>query len=209
MLKLVASLLLLLFVNHITVASGHVAASFSNSTVEAAPIRCADPRLTNVYVQSYSPSGKFHLIQMSTEFVDSLTVGNGDFGFQGNIFRAWNTPQPSTFPLYRLVTPPPLDYLFVLSTDGNAPAVPGYHSDFIPAYIYSTQICNSIPLYSATRADATDHYYTTVLSERDDLINRWGWTDSGIIGYVLPLTPVAELKQELTGGNDYTETNSE
>uniref|UniRef100_A0A8H7XMH8 DUF5648 domain-containing protein n=1 Tax=Psilocybe cubensis TaxID=181762 RepID=A0A8H7XMH8_PSICU len=185
--KFVVSILLSFFIK---VASGHTVATFANSTIEErAAATCADPTLTDIYVESYSPSSKFHLLQLRTEFVDSLTDGNGDFGFQGNIFRAWSTPQPFTFPLYRLVTPPPLDYLFVLSTDGNPPVVPGFQTDLITAYIYSTQVCNSIPLYSVARASATYHYYTTVISERDDMINNRGWTDSGIVGYVLPLIP--------------------
>lgn len=134
---------------------------------------------------------------MRTEFADSLTVGNGDYAFQANIFRAWNTPQPFTFPLHRLFNPTVQDFIFVLSTDGTTPVVAGYQENFIPAYIYSTQVCDSIPLYSVARASATDHFYTTVLSERDDMINRWGWTDSGIIGFVLPLTPGTHLCLEL------------
>lgn len=126
---------------------------------------------------------------MRTEFADSLTVGNGDFQFQEQIFRAWKDTQPFTFPLHRLFNPTLVDYIFVLSTDGTIPSVAGYQENFIPAYIYSTQICDSIPLYSVALASATDHFYTTVLSERDDMINRWGWKDAGIVGYVLPLTP--------------------
>lgn len=125
---------------------------------------------------------------MRPEFADSLTKGNADYAFQADIFRAWNTPQPFTFPLHRLFNPTLSDYIFVLSTDGTVSVVAGYQENFIPAYIYSTQTCDSIPLYAAALASATDHYYTTVQSERDDIVDRWGWTDAGIIGYVLPLT---------------------
>lgn len=52
------------------------------------------------------------------------------------------------------------------------------------ARIYSSKIDQSVPLYRTYSASASDHFYTTSASERDNAVQRLGYTDEGITGYV-------------------------
>ncbi|KDR66519.1 hypothetical protein GALMADRAFT_44695, partial [Galerina marginata CBS 339.88] len=58
--------------------------------------------------------------------------------------------------------------------------------NFAPAFVYPSQMCGSAPLYVVSLASATDHYYITILGERDDMVDNLGWVDEGIAAYVLP-----------------------
>lgn len=70
----------------------------------------------------------------------------------------------------------------------TAPIVSGFNTDVeVIAWVYNTPVCGSVPLLSLTYAPLTDHYYTTDADEHAGMIAGAGWTDTGVIAYVLPL----------------------
>ncbi|KDR67380.1 hypothetical protein GALMADRAFT_79871, partial [Galerina marginata CBS 339.88] len=111
---------------------------------------------------------------------------------QGDNFCAWATAQNSTSPLFLFFNPSTTDYQFILSTNGTAPTPSGLLAQGARAHVYATQICGSVPLYTLSKASVGDHWYTIFPNERASLISS-GWTDGGIIAYVLPLNSMFSL----------------
>lgn len=109
-----------------------------------------------------------------------------DFQIQGPLARVFPGPSNFTVPIYRLSNSALLDWAFLVSTNGAVPSASGYSVDGIVAYVYATQICGSIPLYSVFSASLGDHWYTTNINGRNRMI-QLGYVDAGIQGYVLPL----------------------
>ena len=109
-----------------------------------------------------------------------------DFQLQGPMARVFPGPSNFTVPVYRLSSGTLLDWMFVVSTNGAVPSASGYNVDGIVAYVYATQICGSVPLYSVFSASLGDHWYTTNINGRNRMI-ALGYVNSGIMGYVLPL----------------------
>ena len=68
----------------------------------------------------------------------------------------------------------------------NAVGNLGYRYEGITAYVYPTQLCNSVPLFRTYNAKVGDHFYTTSAPERDNAITRLNFVDEGIVGYVNP-----------------------
>ncbi|KAF8963117.1 hypothetical protein BDZ97DRAFT_2017624 [Flammula alnicola] len=132
---------------------------------------CADPTLADVFVEAFNPSLTAHVIRI-----------------QGEVFRAWQTAQDFmiTVPIYQLYDPTIQDYIFLTSTNSNPPIAGGYETGGIIGYVYSTQVCGSVPLLVAFQASAGDHWYTTSASEHSSLLAD-GWTDAGVAAFVLPL----------------------
>ncbi|KIJ48855.1 hypothetical protein M422DRAFT_247220 [Sphaerobolus stellatus SS14] len=163
------------------------AATFNNSSDQRrAADTCADPTLADVWVGAYSPSQTAHVIRATWAFVVNIAIG-GDWQIQGPVFRAWETPQEFTVPLYQLSKPDGSDFLFLPSTDGNPPTVAGFENSGITGYVYATQVCGSVPLLVAANAATTDHWYTTNALQHSLLVAD-GWTDAGVAAFVLPLT---------------------
>lgn len=120
------------------------------------------------------------------------TNGNTDnWQFQGPSFLAWLTPQEFTVPFYQLTSPTSgakSDFIFLPAVNGTPPTAPGFTVQAIVGYAYSTQVCGSVPLFSASNAAAADHWWTTSQSDHDALLaTGTGWIDAGIPFYVLPL----------------------
>lgn len=65
-----------------------------------------------------------------------------------------------------------------------------------PIYMYSSQICGSIPLFRMYSNDMKDHFYTADAGERDRTIADGGYADEGILGYVLPANAAAVQTQK-------------
>lgn len=149
---------------------------------------CADPSLAVTFVQAYSTTLTSHNVNYRADFVQADTIGTIDWQIQGEIFRAWKTPQPGTVSLYRMsIDTLASDVILAVSTTVNPPVVPGFPTNFgVVAYVYPTQVCGSVPLYQLGFSAKTDHWYTTDASERDALVG-FGWTNQGVIAYVLPL----------------------
>ncbi|KAF8968604.1 hypothetical protein BDZ97DRAFT_1799249 [Flammula alnicola] len=146
---------------------------------------CADPSIAVTYIQAFSQTIKAHTLDDRIQFVNADTV-QGDWAFQGEAFLAWTTPQDFTIPLYRFLTQTNQDYLFTISTDSNPPTVPGFNFDAIVGYVYSSQVCGSVPLLGAWNQKFGDHYYTTDADDHSALLAVGGWVDAGITAYVLP-----------------------
>ncbi|KAF9007161.1 hypothetical protein BDQ17DRAFT_1324394 [Cyathus striatus] len=133
---------------------------------------------TAVNIQEwYSPGDKAHFIDSRYAFISS-NFGGSDFQFQGDIFRAWQTQETGTVPLFSLFNPTNTDWMFLIpSSNGALPSAPG-----IPF-----RICGSVPLFSVFSTSIGDHWYTLDTNERDHLTQNGFGIDAGIVGFVLPL----------------------
>lgn len=79
------------------------------------------------------------------------------------------------------------DYVALLGPDtATPPAAPGFVVSGIAAWVYDSPVCGSVPLYGLANSAFSDHYYTVDTGDRDNLVQN-GWTDGGIVAYVLPL----------------------
>lgn len=141
--------------------------------------------------------GMAHILDWRWVYVTTNDLGT-DWQFQAQSFRAWDTPQAFTVPLYRLVsTGATLDFMYATGTIGAGadpdtaipPAAPtGWRVDGGPfAWVYETQTCGTVPLMGVANVAASDHWYTTDVKERNNFINGAQWVDSGVIAYVLPV----------------------
>jgi hypothetical protein len=128
------------------------------------------------------------VLEISTAAVTSL-VGAQGFTFLGVSARVFPTQETSSMPLYLvyLVQNGAIsDHLYTMSvTERNLALEVGYRDGGITAYIYPTQICGSIPYYRLYNSAATEHFYTVSEAERESRLAAGGWSDEGIVGYVL------------------------
>ncbi|KAF5326781.1 hypothetical protein D9619_003884 [Psilocybe cf. subviscida] len=151
---------------------------------------CADPSLAHTVIEAFSGSRLAHFIHFRSVLVniDSVQAAGPPFwSFQGPVFKAWRTQQPSTVPLFSLVTPTGDDFLFMIGTDAQTPPiVNGFVNNGLVAWVYATAVCGSVPLLSAALASQSDHYWTADADEHADLVAR-GWADGGTVAFVLPL----------------------
>lgn len=152
---------------------------------------CADTSLARVIYQGYNSAFVKHVLNFHSHFVSANTgQGTADAAFwnlQGPVFKAWPTQQPFTAPLFRLESSSKDDFLFALGTDAQTPPkVSGFGSAFLTAWVYNASDCGGVPLMSAVMTAQTDHYYTTDPDEHAGLLAD-GWTDAGVVAFVLPL----------------------
>lgn len=103
-------------------------------------------------------------------------------------FRAWPTQQDFTVPLFQLETADASQVIYRIGVDANTPPVVSGFDSFVAliGWVYGSQVCGSVPLMSAVQARFTDHYFTTNQFEHDGLITD-GWTDGGVVAFVIPL----------------------
>ncbi|KDR69708.1 hypothetical protein GALMADRAFT_145414 [Galerina marginata CBS 339.88] len=178
-----------LFLGHILVM-GSANPETRNPTVESrAANTCGDPTEATTYYTAFSLNAdRVHGIDTKAAFADANTRGTA-WETDSPVFVGWTAPgQLNTVPLYAFGRIGTVDFVYIISTNGNPPPTP---SGFNPigqviGYVYPTQICGSVPLYGASLASPADHWYTTQLNEHNEIISR-GWTDLGIIAYVLPV----------------------
>lgn len=104
-------------------------------------------------------------------------------------FNAWASQQPFTVPLFELATTNRDEYIYMVGPDAETPPIiSGFNTDvLVIAWVYDTPVCGSLPLMSAVLSSQRDHYYTTDTNELEGLIAA-GWSDTGIVAYVLPTT---------------------
>ncbi|KAF8887880.1 hypothetical protein CPB84DRAFT_1684533, partial [Gymnopilus junonius] len=69
------------------------------------------------------------------------------------------------FPLYVLFNPSTADFIYIVSSDGTVPTAAGFGSPLIAGYVYDSQVCGSVPLFSLFQDVAGDHWYTTRIVE--------------------------------------------
>ncbi|PPQ84334.1 hypothetical protein CVT26_011357 [Gymnopilus dilepis] len=148
---------------------------------------CADPTLAEIYKQAYSPRRNAHIVNRLTAFVVA-NINFNDWQVQNDVYKAWGSPQEFTSPLYVLQTPAGDDFINIVSesTDGTVPVADGFELPIVIAYVYATQVCGSVPLYSVFEAVAVTHWHTTSTVERDELLS-FGWIDASTVAFVLPL----------------------
>lgn len=82
-----------------------------------------------------------------------------------------------------------MQYIYRTGVDATTPpVVSGFNTDVaLLAWVYDSPVCGSVPLMSTVWAQMTDHYFTTSAFEHDWLVAiAAGWTDSGVVAYVLP-----------------------
>ncbi|KAF7324395.1 hypothetical protein MVEN_02645500 [Mycena venus] len=129
------------------------------------------------------------VLDTSTVAIDIL-IPQG-FTFAGVSARVFTTQETSTMPLYQVYlvdgTGDVTDHIYTMSeTERDIELEVGYRDGGITGYIYPTQICGSIPYYRLDNSGATDHFYTVSEAERESTLAEGGWSDEGIVGYVLP-----------------------
>ncbi|PPQ69460.1 hypothetical protein CVT26_002870 [Gymnopilus dilepis] len=91
---------------------------------------CADPSLTSVFVDAFSPSRSGHNLRPRWVFVVIDSIGN-DWQIQGDIFLGWETPQNFTVPFYQLFNSALNDFVYLPSVNGAVPTASGYVSQGI------------------------------------------------------------------------------
>lgn len=177
-----------LFLGQILVMGSSIAET-RNSTVQSrAANTCGDPTVATTYYTAFSLNAdRAHGINTKAAFADGNTRGDA-WEIDSPVFSGWTSPgQLNTVPLYAFGRLTSTDFVYLISTDGNPPPTPsGFGLLGIIGYVYATQICSSVPLYGATLPSPPDHWYTTELNEHNEIISL-GWTDIGIIAYVLPV----------------------
>ncbi|PPQ71665.1 hypothetical protein CVT26_010584 [Gymnopilus dilepis] len=155
------------------------------------PTQCGDPNTAMTFFEGFKPSLDSHAPDDIPDFV-SLSSGGDVWNFDPPSFRAWIAPgQANTIPFYWLHNTKTEDYVYLTSDTTTPPSRSGYGNANLIAYVYPTQICNSVPLYCASKP--TDHWYTTNLVEHNNLVSQHGWTDCGITAYVLPINDFSQI----------------
>ncbi|KAJ7616118.1 hypothetical protein FB45DRAFT_841768 [Roridomyces roridus] len=112
------------------------------------------------------------------------------YAFENVLGLVFLTQEEGTAPLYHVVSASATDNLYTMNlTEVGLDEANGYASVPNPPtlYIYATQVCGSVPVYRLYSAAGTDSFYTTSEAERLQFIANDGYTDLGIMGYVLPL----------------------
>lgn len=116
---------------------------------------------------------------MKTFLTNETYLNEGNAGF---IFRV---PTLSTSRFYRVVNPYTVERFYTTNRDDADAAIKqGYTTEGIAGYVYTTQVCGSIPLYYV-QIPGKDNLYTTNITERNYAVKN-GYTDEGIACYVLP-----------------------
>ena len=118
----------------------------------------------------------------------NICIASGQYIFEGNMGLAFGLPTMSATLLYRLYSSSATDHFY---TTDQAEALRmivemGYDDEGTAAYVYTTQLCGSIPLYRLYSPSAMDHFYTTNKTEQEHAIAELGYVSEGIACYVLP-----------------------
>ncbi|KAG6820928.1 hypothetical protein H0H93_009702 [Arthromyces matolae] len=102
----------------------------------------------------------------------------------------YTSPSPTgdTVPLYRLYSIGLTDHFLTTSEKEKDYAIKrrGYHLEGVLGYVYPTAGEGRVPFYQLHNRPIHDHYYTSSEHEREDAA-RNGWTEEGIVGYLLQL----------------------
>ncbi|KAJ7468176.1 hypothetical protein FB451DRAFT_1258450 [Mycena latifolia] len=149
---------------------------------------CGDPTLAVPFYRTYNPSVAHHLYCMDL----ATTLKTSGWVYQALAAFVFATQEESTIVLYHMVNPTTFDRIYTTNTTevnvlekngyGQAGGEPFY-------YIYSTQICGSVPFYRLSNSALRDHFFTTLETERIEAIASQGYADQGIAGYVFAPEP--------------------
>ncbi|KAJ3562052.1 hypothetical protein NP233_g9815 [Leucocoprinus birnbaumii] len=113
--------------------------------------------------------------------------------------RLYPVQQVGTVPLWRCIESggtPQVNYFYTANAaEFQARVAGGCQAMGDPAaagvaqeigYLYTSQVCGSVPLYRLYSASRFDNFYTINSTERQNNINNGLYADQGIVGYVLP-----------------------
>jgi len=62
----------------------------------------------------------------------------------------------------------------------------GYLDEAIAGYVYPDSTCGGLPLYGVYNSQLYAHLYTMSQEERNNATRNLGYSDSGIVAYILP-----------------------
>ncbi|KAG1806174.1 uncharacterized protein BJ212DRAFT_784925 [Suillus subaureus] len=155
---------------------------------------CLDSRLAVDFLRAYQPKYVDHFYTTNASETNNAVffLGYSGEGVAAYVF-PWYLPpdrRPSTVPLYRMYNPKVIDHFYTTSySEVQSAKSLGYDYEEISAYVYNTNICGSVALYRLYSSSGTDHFYTTSASEASNAVAKLGYTEEGIVCYVLPVPP--------------------
>lgn len=165
------------------------AATDNTTTVVVAPLTGAEVAVYRLY----SPVTKEHLYTSdANEYATLQTRGWNDEGVAYGDYDGLTTGNGVTDePLYRLYNPSIKQHLW--TTDVNEwdmLATQGWVQEEVAGYVFPTALsAHTYPLYRmnypATATNADLHLWTIDLNEYNTDASSYGWTQEGIVGYVL------------------------
>ncbi|KAJ7587499.1 hypothetical protein C8J56DRAFT_1081749 [Mycena floridula] len=173
-----------------------LAAALASSQISALPLApefatrelevrtdCGDPMNTVPLYRVYAAASTNHVYSTDVDAVN-IRVLNDGFVLEGVAAQVYETQEGSTVPLFWLNdASTATDNVYTTSTTEKATLISqGLHDVGTVAYIYPSQICDSVPFYRLNKP-GVDNFHTTSISERDDAVAS-GYTFVGITGYV-------------------------
>ncbi|KAF7350136.1 hypothetical protein MVEN_01315900 [Mycena venus] len=151
------------------------------------PETCGNGNVTDL-VALYETYAVVNTVHFYTIIDKNVTVAlqEGQFAFNGVIGLIFPTLQPSTLPFLCLTNARTTSFFYTTSETERANALATGYTDYTTmGYIYTSQVCGSVPLYRVHFIGANaDYIYTTSIVERDNAIVQ-GFVDEGIAGYVM------------------------
>ncbi|KAJ7587478.1 hypothetical protein C8J56DRAFT_1081728 [Mycena floridula] len=145
---------------------------------------CGDPKNTVPLYRAYAASTTNHFYSTDVEAIN-IRIGNGEFLLEAVAAQVYETQEGSTVPLFWLHDSAATDNIYTTSTTEKATFInQRLTNEGTVAYIYPSQICDSVPFYRLNKP-GVDNFHTTSISERDDAVAQAsGYTFVGITGYV-------------------------
>src|SRR5262249_17396808 len=139
-----------------------------------------------------SPNGQQLLSAFSIGLGDHFyTVSSSErdaavnqYGYLSGGIAGYVPAEPSSVPLYRLVSDTHHLYTTSLSERDTAIAEYGFRHDGVGATVLPTQAEGTTPLYRLANFANGDHFYTTSAEERDAAIAQYGYQSEGVACYV-------------------------
>lgn len=143
----------------------------------------------------YSPVTNEHLYTADLNEYNTLKGYVGTWNAEGAAYQWYDGPITldgvTDEPFYRLYNPAVKQHLW--TTDLNEyttlPTTQGWDQEGVVGYVFPTAVAASDPLYRmnypATATNVDLHLWTTDLNEYDTNAATYGWTQEGVIGYVM------------------------
>ncbi|KAJ7587509.1 hypothetical protein C8J56DRAFT_786335 [Mycena floridula] len=145
---------------------------------------CGDPTNTVPLYRAYAASVTNHFYSTDVDAIN-ICIGNDadEFLLEGVAAQVYEMQEGSTVPLFWLHDSSAAnDNIYTTSTEKATLVNQGLTDEGTIAYIYPSQICDSVPFYRLYKP-GVDNFHTTSISERDDAVAS-GYTFVGITGYV-------------------------